>query len=1063
MPKSQPLLLLAIALLSGCAQRHLAFDTPPAPPAKPPKQMPAGDQPDKAAEFQLLRRTGNPQGVLPLERYEAARQKLTRMPAYNLAAARPAAKGPRQAADLGGWESLGPANQGGRTRVLVIHPQDPKIMYAAAATGGVWKTTDAGENWAPLTDLFPTLGLGALTMDPATPDTLYAGTGNWFNSLSGTNVLGSAPLGTGIFRTRDAGQSWEPLPAPAGPHFRYINDIIVSRSDSNRIYAATWTGIFRSTDSGATWTQIFNRGTNGRNGCQDMVMRTDQSTDYFYAACGTTAAGDAAIFRNADAASDAPWEKVLQLPAMGNTTLALAPSSQSTIYALIASNGADSADWRNSLHAVYRSTTNGDPDTWEPRTTNQNPEQINTGLLSTNQGFYNNLCTANGQRSIGGQGWIHNAITVDPTNPDRVWVGGIDIYRSDDGGANWGIASFWQSADSPGGAHADVSALIFPPDYNPATKPHLFTATDGGVYKTENANADLATGPRAGCTPFQNKVAWKPLHNGYVSTQFYTGTVSPGGGSFFGGKQDNGTMRGTLAAGREWTRISGGDGAAVAIDPRDVNTIYVSTPNFSLRRSRNGGKTFTTTIRGITEPAANFSFVAPLGMDPRNPDTLYAGGRIFWRSNNQGDTWEPLSTQLPTNQGTVSAIAVSPVDGSVLMATSTGFILRTANIAEATAETEWIATRPRLGYIPSIEFDPITPGTVYAAYSQFNTAAGQSHIYRSTDGGATWTGVDGSGDTGIPDIPVFRVLIDPSDPQRLFAGTDLGVFVSLDSGATWNRDANPFAAVPTEALALDKSAGANHLYAFTFGRGVWRTRLPGSGDGCAYSIGSLPNLPAFGGTFSIPINTAPNCAWSAVPQTGAIDVNSPAQGAGDGAITVTATPNTAQTARRGGLWLQDKTIEATQAGALQAPPAADSRSGAAEVTALPYLGVRDTRTQTIEPTDPRASCAATAPAKTVWWRVTVPANAQQLEVIFQGQRYDTFGNSGVIVAAYPANGLSIGPELACASLSRNTFAWNWGTTTFPVTPGAAYYIMASATGLASTDGGYTILGVRVLP
>jgi hypothetical protein len=282
--------------------------------------MPAGDQPDKAAEVQLLRRTGNPQGELPLERYEAARQKLTRMPAYNLAAAAPAAKGTRKA-DLGGWESLGPANQGGRTRVLLIHPQDPKIMYAAAVTGGVWKTTDAGENWAPLTDLFPTLGLGALAMDPANPDILYAGTGFWFNTLSGTNVFGSAPLGTGIFRTRDAGQSWEPLGNPGGANFRYINDIFVSRSDSNRIYAATPTGVFRSTDSGASWTQIFNRGTNGRNGCQDMVMRTDQSTDYFYAACGTTTAGDAAIFRNTDAASDAPWEKVLQLPAMGNTTL----------------------------------------------------------------------------------------------------------------------------------------------------------------------------------------------------------------------------------------------------------------------------------------------------------------------------------------------------------------------------------------------------------------------------------------------------------------------------------------------------------------------------------------------------------------------------------------------------------------------------------------------------------------------------------------------------------------------------------------------------------------------
>jgi hypothetical protein len=396
------------------------------------------------------------------------------------------------------------------------------------------------------------------------------------------------------------------------------------------------------------------------------------------------------------------------------------------------------------------------------------------------------------------------------------------------------------------------------------------------------------------------------------------------------------------------------------------------------------------------------------------------------------------------------------------MATSAGFIFRTANVAEATAETAWFASRPRVGYLPWLEFDPVNPGTVYAVYSQFNTAAGQSHIYRSTDGGATWTGVDGSGNTAIPDIPVFRLLVDPNDPQRLYAGTDLGVFVSLDAGATWNRDANPFAAVPTEALVLDKAAGANHLYAFTFGRGVWRTRLPGSGDGCSYSIGTLPTLPAFGGTFTIPVNTAPNCGWAAIPQPGAIDVNSPAQGTGEGVITVTATPNTTQTARRGGLWLQDKAIESTQAGALQVPPAADNIAGATAITALPYLGVRDTRTQTAQPSDPNPSCATTAPAKTVWWRVTAPADAQQLEVLFQAQRYDVFGNSGIVVSAYPANGAAPGPELACALIPRNTGAWIWGTTTFPVTPGAAYYILASATGTTAADGGFTVLGVRAL-
>ncbi len=1044
-------------VLSGCAQRNAGVELPPVfgGSGKAVKPMPAGDQPDKAAEFYLLKRVGSGTGELPLERYEAARGRMERMAVVTVGTGAKVRKGER-GIDLGTWEALGPGNQGGRTKSLVVHPTDPKVMYAGAVTGGVWKTTDGGANWAPLTDLFPTLGLGALAMDPGNPEVLYAGTGFWFNSLSSTSALGSAPRGTGIFRTENGGGTWELVGNPGGTHFRWVNDIIVSRGDSRRIYAATWTGVFRSTDGGASWTQIFNRGAAGQNGCQDMVARTDQGTDYLFAACGTTAAGDAAIFRNTDAGGDGKWEKVLQVGAMGNTTLALAPSNQGVIYALLSSNGADKEEWRSSLHAVYRSTTNGDPETWEARVTNQSPERVNTGLLSTNQGFYADLCAANGLRTIGGQGWIHNAIAVDPQDPDRVYVGGIDVYRSDDGGANWGIASFWQSADGPGGAHADVLALVFPPDYSGEGNPRLYAATDGGIYVTDTARAALATGERAGCTPFQNRVTWRPLHTGYQSTQFYSGAVTPGGGAFFGGKQDNGTMRGTLAGKGTWVRIRGGDGAAVAVDPRDPNTLFVSTQNFSLTRSRNGGKTLTAVNRGITEASANFAFIAPLGMDPREPDRMYAGGRRFWRTVDQADNWEPISTLLPTGQGSVSAIAVSPVDGRVLMATSQGFVLRTDDVGAANGDTEWTATRPRPGYVTGLTFDPKEAEVVYIAYSQFNTGAGQSHIYRSRDGGRTWEGLDGTGDTGIPDIPVFCVLVDPEDTQKLYAGTDLGVFVSMDGGGTWARDSNPFAAVPTEVLALDRGVGGSYLYAFTFGRGVWRTRLPGGAGGCAYELEPLAGIPAFGGTFEAAVKTGEGCRWTAIPQPGAVDVLSPAAGTGSGTVRVTAALNTSTTARRGGFWLQDKTVEVEQAGALAVAATANAAATPAVIASLPYVGVRDSRTATAEANDPQASCASGPPAKTLWWRVTAPETGE-MEVVMQGQRYDVAGNSGLVVSAWAG-----GAEVGCVATPRGTGAWVYRSFRFAVTAGSTYSLLASATGTAAADGGYTILGVRMV-
>ena len=377
--------ILVMLMIGSCAKpiRLARVEVPPAPqpvvpqpPATPAvtkrvKSMPT-DEPDKAAEFYLLKRVGAGVPDLPYEKYEVAQRRLDRMPVRPLSGA-PIRKTSERNIDLGGWEPLGPGNQGGRSRHLLIHPTNPLIMYVSAVTGGVWKTVDGGRNWSPLTDLFPSLGIGALAFDPANPETLYAGTGYWFNTLSSTNVFGTAIRGAGIYRSRDAGATWQQLGIPQGLHFRYINKIIVSRNEPNRLYAATWSGIFRSADGGQNWTQILNRGNAGQNGCQDMVARTDQATDYLFAACGTSATGAAAILRQPDASGVTPWQPVFTPPAMGNTTLALAPSSQGTIYALTASNGDDKVEWRNALQGVYRSTANGDPGSWEPRVTNDDP------------------------------------------------------------------------------------------------------------------------------------------------------------------------------------------------------------------------------------------------------------------------------------------------------------------------------------------------------------------------------------------------------------------------------------------------------------------------------------------------------------------------------------------------------------------------------------------------------------------------------------------------------------------------------------------------------------------
>lgn len=216
-------------------------------------------------------------------------------------------------------------------------------------------------------------------------------------------------------------------------------------------------------------------------------------------------------------------------------------------------------------------------------------------------------------------------------------------------------------------------------------------------------------------------------------------------------------------------------------------------------------------------------------------------------------------------------------------------------------------------------------------------------------------------------------------------------------------------------------------------------------------------MPAFGGTTAVSVTTGEGCVWSAIPAAGAVDVASPATGTGPGVVRVTTTLNTSTGGRRGGFSLHDKAVELTQAGALQVSAAADSATTPTVVAALPYVGIRDTRTATAEASDPQASCATTEPAKTIWWRVTAPGTGE-MEVVMLGQRYDVPGNSGLVVSAYAGT-----TELGCVATPRGTGPWVYRSFRFAVTRGSTYSILGSATGSTALDGGYTVLGLRMIP
>ena len=945
---------------------------------EPESDVERTDQPREALEWYLQKRLPKGEKQLPVERYFQAKEKIKNMRRFstarnkNLPAASeagdadeilepgdgefPNGTGGGGAGDgsastsgaLGTWQSLGPGNVGGRTRALLIDPVNPDVMYAAAVAGGIWKTTNGGSSWLPLNDFLANIAVTCLAIDPSNPNTIYAGTGEGYFNADGVR-------GAGIFKTIDAGAHWTRLASTiSNADFFFVNDIVVSPANSQHVYAATRTGVLRSLDGGSTWTvAIVSNVANGANGAMDLVMRSDQATDYIFAAVGTFSRSH--IFRNTDAGGAGTWNDVYSETNMGRTSLAIAPSNQNIIYAMATSLGPGT--FTDGLLGVFRSNSSGDAGSWNTQVRNTSPNVQDTLLLSNPINAALTQCGL-GTSQFLNQGWYDNVLAVDPTDPEKIWAGGVDLFRSDNGGVNWGVASYWwfqingtpPNNGDPQLVHADNHILVFHPNYNGTSNQIMIAGNDGGLYKTSNAktgnvgyvNGTTPSGgtittaspicgnplPVTGLT-IPSPVIWGALNNGYAVTQFYHGLPYPNGQTYFGGAQDNGTNRGTDAAGpNAWARINGGDGGYVAVNPANTNTIFFETTGLSLRRSTNGGASSASVVTGIA--GDTFPFITVFRMDPITPTRLWIGGRFMWRTDNNATNWTRTSNAQQTG-GSITAIAIAPTNSNVVINGAASGQLRrttiglTANAASVLAST-WLQTfTPRgngNGTISWVEYDPTNVNNVWATISNFNgtpnaqgTSAG--HVFKSTDGGATWTLADGTQTPGnvnaIPDIPAHSVVIDPNDNQRIYVGTDLGVFVSLDGGQNWARETTGFSNTVVESLSAINTNGVTSLFAFTHGRGVFKVTIPTS---CATVSPVSQAFFSAGNTGSVTVTknlsaTAP-CDWNAVSNSSFITIDSGASGSNNGTVNFTVAPNTTGSARVGTLTVAGRNVTITQ-------------------------------------------------------------------------------------------------------------------------------------------------------
>lgn len=665
------------------------------------------------------------------------------------------------------WSALGPgsvmASDGsasGRVTAIATDPRNPDTVYIGASGGGVWKSTDAGKAWTSLGDHLMTLVSGALAFDDRS-GTLYYGTGDY----------GARTYGAGVFRSSDGGATWlnssgwnttlNKAQFTGGTTYRLALD----PSNPQTIFAARNTGLWRSTDGGDTWYRLI------AGEASDFAIDPLNPNRMYVALGYYLGANENGVFRSDDGGAN--WRFLPGIPSgviVGRISLGLSPSNPAVLYVVLTR----SADQQ--MMATYRSNDYGG--TW-------------TQIAAPFSAF-----DSDGR----GHGYFDNFVAVDPADPNAVYLGGVELFKSADGGNTWSMLSL------SGGTrviHEDQFAIAF----RPGTPNVVYVGNDGGIYRSDDGGKN-----------------WLSLNAELPITQFNSvATNANDPPLLLGGTQDQGLVR--YSGDRTWVRLIRGDAGAVLYGA-DASTIYVAKQLINPLRSINGGTSFVSLSGGISA-SDRVAFYPPLASSPANPQTLYFGTHRVWRSPDGGNSWSAISGDLtggPQTGGYLTAVAVAST-GAVFAGSSDGSI-SFSSAGDAWTSGTGIPNRA----VTSIATDPQNPAVAYLTVALFGTG----HVFKTQDGGATWTDASGN----LPDAPANSIVVDPAGP--LYVATDIGVFRSEDGGVYWTSFNLGLPNVFVKALALDAKAGK--LLAATYGRGIYQSDVkPPRSAGPALSWGSVVN------------------------------------------------------------------------------------------------------------------------------------------------------------------------------------------------------------------------------
>ncbi len=678
----------------------------------------------------------------------------------------PAAKGSQSRTTAGtpsNWVFQGPDSTGGgyagigRINAIAFHPTDAKTIYAGSSGGGLWKTIDSGRTWNSCYDNYPTLGVSDIVVNPLNPNTVYVATGD---------ADGWGNYSMGALKSTDGGATWNTTCLNWTPFvYNWIRSMAINPMDTNRILLATRGGLIISNNG---MVSSYNAATGDFN----QVLSHPTDTNIIYTTRYPLSPDSSSqILRSTNGGTT--WTQITHFTDAQRINLAVCPANPNIVKAIVSNP-------KSGLEGIYTSTNSG---------------------ASFSQTYYNDtFCTHNllgwdmgmPSTSCGGQGWYDLCIAMDPTDPNKVTVGGVNNYYSADGGTTWAIANTWYLAISGIDAvHADKHVL----KYNPLDHV-LYEGTDGGIYSTT-----APVGAR-----------WNNIHNGIGNTQFYRAALANGVPWCIGGAQDNGTL---MVNNGVYYNLTGGDGMQCRVDYDDPNnTWYTASQNGYINRTTDGGVHYTGITAAIPD-TLNGIWITPYILHPHISTTLYVGIDNLFMSPDQGGTFNAISPQF-TPLSMINNIAMSPANDSFIYVEIEGrWNYHNALYYTANNGVTWdtITTAAFTTDISRITVDPKDAHILWATFGGYSTARKVAFYDLRT---GIWTNRNG----GLPNIPINCIVIDSFSGTK-YIGTDMSVYYMDTTMSSWALYSTNLPTAQVQDLNINYTTG--NLWAATYGRGMWKT------------------------------------------------------------------------------------------------------------------------------------------------------------------------------------------------------------------------------------------------